>query len=118
MRASLKTSLTAALVVLVSLPAEAKQLCGRLVLPFDAMVAAIKADPGTVIVRDTASLVQIDDETRGIAWTLWRARENQPAAYRCLRIIEVGGHTEIHLSAECDGWTPSCQDLVGRLLAE
>ncbi len=118
MRASLKTSCAAALLALISLPAGAKQLCGRQVLPFDAMLAAIKSDPGTEVVRDTASFVQTDDEKRRIAWTLWRAKEHQPAAYQCLRIIEVGGHTEIHFSAECDGWTPSCQDLVGRLLSE
>lgn len=118
MRAFLKASFAAGLLALVSHPAEAKELCGRPVLPFDAMLASIKTDPGTEVVRNTASLVQIDDETRRITWTLWRAREHQPAAYQCLRIVEVGGHTEIHLSAECDGWIPSCQDLVGRLLSE
>ena len=118
MRAFLKTSIAAALAVLLPHSSGATQLCGRLVLPFDAMLAAITADPGTEVARKTASFVEIHDSERKMVWTLWRAREHQPAAYRCLRIIERSGYTEVLLSFACDGWTPSCDALINRLAAE
>ena len=53
MRASPRTSVMMALVVLLPLPAGARQLCGREVLPFEDMVATLEAELGVEVARKT-----------------------------------------------------------------
>ncbi|MBB2961984.1 hypothetical protein [Methylobacterium sp. R2-1] len=96
----------------------AKQLCEREVLPFAAMAAAIKADPGTEVTRETASFVEIQDPKRLMIWTLVKPSGDQPAAYICRRVVQEDGQVKIHLSAECVGRTLNCDGVIGRILSE
>lgn len=118
MRWSVRLFLSAALAALIPWPATAKQLCGREVLPFAEMAAAIKTDPGTEVSRETASFVEIHDPKRLMIWTLAKPIGDQPAAYICRRVVQEDGQVKIHLSAECVGRTQNCDGLIGRILSE
>jgi hypothetical protein len=113
-------SLVRAIILVVALPcmAEAKQLCGREVVPFAEMVAGIKADPGAEVTRETASLVEIQDAKQRMLWTLAKPSGGGPAAYICRRVVQEDGQVKILMTAECVGDALGCDGIIGRILTE
>ena len=107
---------TITLAVALSCAAEARQLCEREVVPFTEMVAGIRADPGTQVTRETASVIEIQDVKCFIMWTLAKPDGNLPAAYICRKVVQEDGMVKIIMTAECVGQTPN--GMIGRLLTE
>ncbi len=95
-----------------------KQLCEREVLPFAAMLAALKAEPGVTVERETSSAVELSDAKRMILWTLSKPAQSPVSAYICRRVVQEGDRIVIKMTAECDGTTADCDGLVGRVLIE
>ncbi|AMB47220.1 hypothetical protein [Methylobacterium sp. AMS5] len=110
--------LATALALLCPWAAQAESLCERAVLPFRAMVAALKAEPGAQVLRDNGSVIEIEDPKHFIIWTLFESRGDQPDAYICRRVVQEGGQVKIQMSAACAGRTLNCDGLIGRILLE
>jgi hypothetical protein len=110
--------LATALALLCPWTAQAASLCERAVLPFRAMVAALKTEPGAQVLRDNGSVIEIEDPKRLIIWTLYKAHGDQPDAYICRRVVQEDGQVKIWMSADCVGRTLNCDGLIGRLLLE
>lgn len=113
-------SLVQAIIFVIALPcvAEAKQLCGREVVPFAEMVAGIKAEPGAEVTRETASSIEVQNAKQLMLWTLAKPNGGQPAAYICRTIVQEDGQVKIHMTAECVGDTLGCDGIIGRILTE
>ena len=113
-------SLARVIVIVITLPcmAEAKQICGREVVPFAKMVAGIKSEPGTEVTRETESLIELQNAKQLKLWTLAKPTGSQPAAYICRAVVQEDGQVKIHMTAECVGDTLGCDGIIGRILTE
>ncbi len=106
--------------VAVALPgaAQARRICGKDVVAFDAMVAGITADPGTEAAWISPATMQIADTKRMVIWTLAKPTGAQPAAYICRRIVQEDGAVKTVMTAECYGTQLGCDGIISRILAE
>jgi len=113
-------NLVRAIILVIALPyiAEAKQLCGRDVVPFAEMLAGIKGDPGAEVTRETTSFIELQNAKQLKLWTLVKPHGGQPAAYICRTVVQEDGQVKIHMNAECVGDTLGCDGIIGRILTE
>jgi hypothetical protein len=82
------------------------------------MIAGLRAQPGTQVTRETASLIELQDSQQLILWTMAKPAGNRPAAYICRKVVQEDGQVKILMTAECVGSTPGCDGLIARVLAE
>lgn len=108
--------LATAVALLCPWAAQAASLCERAVLPFRAMVAALKTEPGAQVLRDNGSVIEIEDPKRFIIWTLVRPGGTSPGAHICRRVVQENGEIFIQLKAYCAGKKSDCDGVIQGVL--